>query len=726
VRGVRAGRAAAAAALFTALVGFPATAATAATAAAAQPSDPEVAITSMAPAVPTPRSVLTLSGTVTNPTDAPYDDVQVQLRLSARLTGRSEITAVVNGEEIEKASSVVRGSVVDVGPRLDPGAQLPWTVTVDVDALGLRTAGVHVLTAELLAGPEGSGRAQIVAETPVFLPWQGSSGASSTEAPVQVAWLLPLVDVPRRDPDGVFVDDGLATDLAPTGRLGGLLTAGADQGVTWVIEPDLLETVADMADEDGYQVRDPGEPSRTLPGTGADVAAAWLTQAGTVLAAGPASSVLTTPYADPDVVALRRANRIDDLTFASTLAPEIARAVLGRDVTADLVWPPEGLADDETLAALQSAGARGAIVSDELVPTAPAVTFTPTGRTNLPTAAGQLDGLVVDAAASRALDPAGRSLVSARQELLAQTLMIARERPTVPRTVLLAPPRRWTVSQVWATTLLAADAEAAWTTRVPLATLRAEPVPEVPREPVAYPVAAQEAELPLDYLDQVGEVQQALATVSSLLVDPSTAAQFDEGILRAESSAWRGRTDSGSALLAQSARKLADVEGGIRLVAGRDVILGGHEGTFGVSIANDLADAVNVELRVTPRNSAALRVQQPDPVTIQPGRTTQVTVTAEASANGRVDVDLQLFTPSGQPLGQPIPIQIQATEYGTLAAFITGAAMAVLFLASAVRLTRRAMRRRARTPTSRRAAIPPPEPPEETAPAEDRVEETTP
>jgi Family of unknown function (DUF6049) len=129
---------------------------------------------------------------------------------------------------------------------------------------------------------------------------------------------------------------------------------------------------------------------------------------------------------------------------------------------------------------------------------------------------------------------------------------------------------------------------------------------------------------------------------------------------------------------------------------------------------------------VTPRNSAALRVQQPDPVTVQPGRTTQVTVTAEATANGLVDVDLQLVTPSGQPFGDSIPIQVRATEYGTLAAFITGAAMAVLFLASAVRLTRRAMRRRARTRTTRRATIPPPEPPQEAAPAEDRIEETTP
>jgi Family of unknown function (DUF6049) len=697
-------------------------------AAAAQQTEPapEILVTAMAPAVPPAGSVLTLSGTVTNPTAAPYHDLQVQLRLSARLTGRSEISAVVSGDEIEKASSVIRGSATDVAARLEPGAQLPWRVAVDVDVLGLRTAGVHVLTVELLARPDDARRPQVVADTPVFLPWQGA-GTAATDPPLQVSWLLPLVDVPRRDPEGVFVDDGLTADLAPTGRLGGLLAAGAEQGVTWVVDPDLLETVADMTD--GYNVRDPVDPSRTQPGTGAEVAAAWLAQATTLLGAGPASSVVTTAYADPDVVALRRADRTDNLTYATTLGPEIARTVLGRDVTADLAWPPDGLADDDTLAALQSAGARGAIVSDQLVPPAPSVTFTPTGRAALPTPAGQLDGLVVDAAASSALDPSTRpSLAAARQELLAQTLMIARERPTIPRTVLLAPPRRWAASPEWASTLLAADAQAAWTTRVPLATLRAEAVPDVPRDPVSYPATAQDAELPQDYLADVADVQAALRTVDSLLADPSAGTQFDEGIVRAESSAWRGRPESGVALLAQSAQALSEVEGGVRLVAGQDVILGGHEGTFGVSIANDLPDqAVEVALRVTPRNSAALRVKQPDPVTIQPGRTTQVTVAAAASANGLVDVDLQLVTPSGQPFGSPVPIQIRATEYGTLAAFITGAAMAVLFLAAAVRLTRRALRRRARTRTSRRNALPvPSQATQRTEPVEERIEETTP
>ena len=134
-----------------------------------------------------------------------------------------------------------------------------------------------------------------------------------------------------------------------------------------------------------------------------------------------------------------------------------------------------------------------------------------------------------------------------------------------------------------------ADAEAAWT-RAPLATERCAPKPpSVPRD--RSPIPPRQAASSPDY-SPMSRVQEDLATVSSLLADQSAAAQFDEGILRAESSAWRGQTDGGSALLAQSVRKLSAVEGGVRLIAGRDVILGGHEGTFGVSIANDLDEAV--------------------------------------------------------------------------------------------------------------------------------------
>ena len=155
------------------------------------------------------------------------------------------------------------------------------------------------------------------------------------------------------------------------------------------------------------------------------------------------------------------------------------------------------------------------------------------------------------------------------------------------------------------------------------------------------------------------------------------------------------------------------------------MILGGHEGTFGVSIANDLDEAVKVALRVTPRNSAALRVEQPDPVTVQPGRTTQVTVTAEASANGLVDVDLQLVTPSGQPFGNSIPIQVRATEYGTLGGVHHRRSDGRAVPRRGGTADRRAMRRRAADdPATRRS--PGPEPPGRSRRDEDRIEETTP
>ena len=75
------------------------------------------------------------------------------------------------------------------------------------------------------------------------------------------------LDVYKRQ--NLFRTDDLSGQLA--GRLENLLDAAAQPGMSWLIDPALLDEVRDMAD--GYQVVD---GSGTAPGTGAEVAAAWL------------------------------------------------------------------------------------------------------------------------------------------------------------------------------------------------------------------------------------------------------------------------------------------------------------------------------------------------------------------------------------------------------------------------------------------------------------------
>ena len=121
--------------------------------------------------------------------------------------------------------------------------------------------------------------------------------------PTGFSWVWPLVDVPVRLADGTFANDSLAAAIAPGGRLDRLLQSGAalseGAAVTWAIDPDLVETIADMGDDNGYQVVTPD--NGTVPGGGGDLARAWLER---LRIATAGEDVLPLPYADPDLVAL--------------------------------------------------------------------------------------------------------------------------------------------------------------------------------------------------------------------------------------------------------------------------------------------------------------------------------------------------------------------------------------------------------------------------------------
>ena len=115
--------------------------------------------------------------------------------------------------------------------------------------------------------------------------------------------------------------------------------------LSWVIDPDLLDSAADMSKPAGY-LRVAGDG--TQPGTGGISAAAWLDQIRTATAT---SEVVALPYADPDITALRRGGLSSDVTNARDGRHRgRGTRVLGRQVTDDVAWPIDGFTDRKTLA----------------------------------------------------------------------------------------------------------------------------------------------------------------------------------------------------------------------------------------------------------------------------------------------------------------------------------------------------------------------------------------
>jgi hypothetical protein len=82
--------------------------------------------------------------------------------------------------------------------------------------------------------------------------------------------VIPLTSKPHQLFDGTFLNDELATELSPTGVLGKALERKRNETRTWIIDGELLDEVADMAN--GYVLADETTP------TGELIAKEWLSR----------------------------------------------------------------------------------------------------------------------------------------------------------------------------------------------------------------------------------------------------------------------------------------------------------------------------------------------------------------------------------------------------------------------------------------------------------------
>ncbi len=671
------------------------------------------------PAIPLPHGTLLVSGRLHNDGSTPIPNPYVRLRISADpLDTRSQITDIAAGSDIREGTPL-QTTRRDLGAVLAPGREEAFAITVAVDDLALGAFGVYVLSVEGREPHLPTGSRVGIART--FLPWMPAQTppaqtplpqTPSTQTPLtqtpltqsplvrtNVAWLWPLADVPHRNTAGVFVDDRLAASMAPDGRLGLLVGAAATAArvpVTWVVDPMLLDDAATMAN--GYQLGGPGR--KPVAGSAGETAAGWLARLTRGLRP---ERIATLPFGAPDVVALTRRRYGADVAGAMAYGRTRAAEILGLSPVTDLAWPPDGYADAATLRTLAGAGARAVVLAGSSLPPSGDLSYTPTGRAA--TATG-IDVLLTDSRldALVASNPVTvEAFITARQRFLAETAMITAEAPNgvggKPRTVLLAPPLRWSPSRPWAAELLAVTATAPWLTPTDVATLRATPAPDIARASLTYPSEARRQELRSPQLAAIGADRFAIENFLSVLSQPELVRPaYQHALWRLESAAWRGE---GPRALAAA----ADLRVAIRTERARvhvlpaAVTLAARSGRIPVTITNDLDQSVTVGLSVQP-NNRRLAVGRLPRLVIGPNHKQQLLIPATALANGLVLLEVQLRTPAGTAYGSPVVVRVSVAQYGTVGTYITVGAAVVLFGAAAVRIFRR-LRGARRPPAAR-------------------------
>lgn len=639
-------------------------------------------LNSITPASPRPQGRLSLSGALVNPGGAEYRNVQIGLQVStAPLTSRGDLAAVAAGGA-ERVYRTVLGAS-NLPGQITSGRVVDWQISVPMSALKLPGNGVYVLQVTATGRVGDAAPPTRLATLTTFLPYLPDR---KQYKPTKLTWLWPLVSRPARDAHGVVLPANPGAELAPGGRLADLATAPGRVPVTWMVDPELLETAQVMG---GQHERHDG--GGTTVADGNPDAARWLADLRTSLAERPVAAL---PYADPDIAALAHHGDPAELGRATARSRMTTATLLGRESDTTVAWPADGLADAQTLGLLRRAGAQTVVLSSSALQLNRERTYTPTGRARVDADGARLEVLVADQALTNALSgdltiPGAAALVA--QRFLAETALITLERPNAVRTVLVAPPRRWAPPVGWSSALLAATEATPWVRTVGLSALSKTRVPaEYAGADLTYPQSAATAELASAQVARMKQASSSAAGLIRLFARPGAMeTNYTGALLGTISTAWRGNRVEGRnyALLVaeQITKDMGDVE-----VIGRDLVtLSSTQGTIPLTVSNQLGQAIRVRPVLRPRVGSRLTVTNPELLTIGAGRKTTVKVPAEASSNGITQVDVQLVDATGRPFGGTTQLRVNVTSFGKVGLIVLIAAGSVLFGTAILKNVRR-------------------------------------
>lgn len=601
-----------------------------------------------------PGDTVTVEGTVANTGTLPAYGVQVIMWRSRDPIERLATLRQASSERILGSRlPITADHYVVVSTSLQafsPGESRVVRLRSTMRELGFDTRGAaYALGADVIASatPGAATDYPTVGQLRTFLP-------VPDDDPVPLTSVVLLSATPTKLVDGRFASDDLVGEL--TGRLGLLLDAAATEGMSWLVDPALVDEVQDMAD--GYTVQT-REGSR--PGTGQAAAAAWLAEFDDL---DPDAGGRTL-FANPDVNGARLAGD----ALAVSRSQRAAAKLTGLDDLPLVVVPAGAELSQATYDSLAGSGADLVVAANTA--SAGALQAGPGDRPLVlatPTVQATSDGLAANL--RRQLDLAAAVVAGERGQvrLLTGAADLANDR----------------------------EASAPWLVRRDLGELL-DAGPTVARVSLQ---AVRPARLGVDAFDRLARLEGDFTGHAELSPASTLTPQSDAAVTRSAAAAWvgnaRGFDDRVSAL--GRLVGLTELGRSITLDASPRFVMSARTNQFPVTITNRLTEpvVVKVVVTVTGTNSQRLSVPPSEPVTVPPDQSVTVNIRPEATANGLVTAQAHLATASGRRVTADTPIVVEVTELGVVAWIIVGVAGAVLVLASAWRI--RQVQRRAAPP----------------------------
>jgi hypothetical protein len=288
-----------------------------------------------------------------------------------------------------------------------------------------------------------------------------------------------------------------------------------------------------------------------------------------------------------------------------------------------------------------------------------------------------------------AADPAASAL-RLRQGWLAETALLGLEAQAAddrPPPLVAAAPFGWRPDASLARALIDVWTTTPWIAATSLATIDAAAEPAVvnPR-----PGSDAAGELSAAYLASVAELQDQTAHYEALVAEPDPLTdQLEFAGLRALASIWRDDPEAGVAYTRLATAEVRDRLAQVSVHVPESVTLSSSKGGFPLTVSNGLDRTVVVQLELTAAIPDRITVEEVPPQPVEAGENASVDVIAEAAANGKVPVTVQLTASDGAPLGPAQRMIVNATDYGTIGWFVVGAAALLFIVAAVIRVLRR-------------------------------------
>jgi hypothetical protein len=672
----------------------------------------QVTIDSFGPVAPKAGDQVVIKGRVTNTSSVTFDDPQALACIDrTRLAGTAALDAIPTEQNIPMNDRDSCRNLTNDEQTFQPFEQplapkqtVGFTLTVPWKEWRITDqTGVYVVGVTFRGKPPNSERI-MAGRARTLMPVLGKQPLIRS---VNTALVVPLRHRPTQLGGKNFANESLATSLAPTGSLGRLLALGRQHRVTWLVDPAMLDEIRQLTK--GYFVV--GEDGQTTTGTGQAVATAWLREFDASRTAG--NQVVLLPYGDPDVAALLDSGgplkklvaqaRTKTERSGGELAPGFTNglsleggAAASRYLGAASGGFPGATPDDLNLVSSSSWSAR----------TRPVLTSTPVYDVLTPESPDRAVRTVIadSSLTSGGPDPeTADSPVQVRQRFAAVTALIAAGGKGTA-SVVAAPPRGWD-SDGAATTALAGSLSLPWIKATDVATVvAANPRPRTTKAPAA---PKTNGVLTDAQLDGVRQLDAATTTMQDLLVDPNALPEvMTQALLRSTSSNWSGHPEEARHFTAielgsanQQLGKVhlvnASVDRGLRKEI--KVNLAGSKGTFPLTITNDTDWSVRVGIVVTSANRSDLKIKPLQTAVLGPKQKWTPRITASAEQNGLIRANAQVINADGKPVGKSQELLIQASQYGSVGWILVGAACALLFGTSFVRIYRRVRTERRNT-----------------------------